>query len=105
VTTSQLFKKQAQQDPLVVDAIREHSHYSKQIEGYPFFFDSNVTQQNGIHGTGLQTERAGLTDFFESFCSITRIHAAAEQAFTELSFVHKPENGLASSCLEMALLS
>lgn len=58
-----------------------------------------------LHGTGLQTGGAGLTDFFESFCSITRIHAACEQAFAELSVVHKPENGLAASCLEMAMLT
>jgi hypothetical protein len=38
VTASDLFEKQGQMDPLVVDALREHSHFSKQIEGYPWFF-------------------------------------------------------------------
>ena len=38
VTASDLFKKQGQMDPLIIDAIREHSHFSKQIDGYPWFF-------------------------------------------------------------------
>jgi len=102
VTASDLFKKQGQQDPIVVDAIREHSHFSKQIEGYPWFF----TQIKGSeHSLGLHTDGAGLTDFYESLCAITRLHAGCEQAFAELSNVHRPENGLASSCLERAMLT
>ena len=101
VTASDLFKKQGQQDPVVVDAIREHSHFSKQIEGYPWFL--TPTDRGGTTA-GLQTGGAGLTDFLESLCAITRIHAACEGAFAELSHVHRPENGLASSCLERAML-
>lgn len=102
VTASDLFKKQGQQDPIVVDAIREHSHFSKQIEGYPWFF---TRTEGSEHSLGLHTDGCGLTDFFESLCAITRIHAACEQAFAELSQVHRPENGLASSCLEKAMLA
>ena len=101
VTASDLFKKQGQQDPVVVDAIREHSHFSKQIEGYPWFFTGLERSGSSV---GQQTGGAGLTDFLESLCAITRVHAACEQAFAELSHVHRPENGLASSCLERAML-
>ena len=45
-----------------------------------------------------------MTDFYESLCAITRVHAASEQAFAELESLHRPEHGLASSCLERALL-
>ena len=102
VTAADLFKKQAAMDPLAVDAIREHSHFSKQIEGYPWFFANGDAsgQSTGLHTTGH-----GLTDFFESFCSITRIHAACEQAFAELSSFHRPENGVAAACLEAAMLA
>jgi hypothetical protein len=102
VTASDLFKKQGQMDPLVIDAVREHSHFSKQIEGYPWFYP----RMEGLapQSTGLHTPGAGLTDFYESLCSITRVHAACEQAFAELSSTHRPENGVAASCLESALL-
>jgi len=101
VTARDLFEKQGQLDPLVADAIREHSHFSKQIEGYPWFFsrEENAGQCPGLHSPG-----AGLTDFYESLCSITRIHAACEQAFAELSSLHRPENGVAAACLESCLL-
>jgi len=102
VTANDLFKKQGQMDPLVVDALREHSHFSKQIEGYAWFF--SPSKESESRGTGLHTGKAGLTDFFESFCSVTRIHAACEQAFAELSSLHRPENGVAASTLEAALL-
>ena len=45
-----------------------------------------------------------MTDFYESLCAITRVQAACEQAFAELESVHRPEHGLAASCLERSLL-
>ena len=73
VTASDLFKKQAQQDPIVADAIREHTHLSKQIEGYPWFYRGPGETRPSI---GLHTTGAGLTDFFDSLCAVTRVHAA-----------------------------
>ena len=102
VTAADLFKKQSALDPLVVDAIREHSHFSKQIEGYPWFFAQS--DSSGM-STGLHTEGLGLTDFYESFCSISHVHAACEQAFAELTSFHRPENGVAAACLEAAMLA
>lgn len=102
VTAGDLFKKQGQMDPLIIDAIREHSHFSKQIEGYPWFHQRlNVDEDLSA---GLHTKAAGLTDFFDSLCCITRINAACEQAYSELSTVHHPENGVAASALESCML-
>lgn len=46
----------------------------------------------------------GLTDFYESLCAVTRVHAACEQASGELSYIFRPENGMAASCLDRAML-
>jgi hypothetical protein len=46
-----------------------------------------------------------LTDFYDSLCAVTRVHAACVQGFGELTQVHRPENGLASSSLERAMLA
>lgn len=75
--------------------------FSKQTEGYPWIF-----QKVGIDlcDLGLQTEDCGITDFYESFSAITRIHAACQQAQIELEHIHSPENGMASSALEQGLL-
>lgn len=102
ITISDLFKKQGQMDPVVIDSIREHTHFSKQIEGYPWFMEK---LQNETSTVGLHTEGQGLYDFFESLCSITRITAACDQAIQELITVHRPENGLAASALEVAMLN
>ena len=73
VTAYDLFKKKGQQDPIVIDTIREHSHFSKQIEGYPWFF-KKIEEKSSV--LGLQTRDAGLTDFYESLCAISRVNAA-----------------------------
>lgn len=74
VTANDLFKKQGQLDPLVIDVLREHSHFCKQIEGYPWIFERDRCTGDTL---GLSSEAAcGLTNFFESLCSITRINAA-----------------------------
>lgn len=101
VTANDLFMRQGQQDPIVIDTIRAHAHFSKQIEGYPWFFSRSIEAGEQL---GLQNQPTGLTDFYESLCAITRVHAASEQAFAELESVHRPEHGLASSCLERSLL-
>ena len=75
VTAYDLFKKKGQQDPIVIDTIREHSHFSKQIEGYPWFF-KKIEEKSSV--LGLQTRDAGLTDFYESLCAISRVNAASE---------------------------
>jgi len=49
-------------------------------------------------------EKIGICDFYESLCSITRINAAVVQGFRELSYVHTPENGMASSSMELCYL-
>ena len=88
-------------DPVVIDSIREHTHFSKQTEGYPWFLQKINTESSSV---GLHTEGQGMYDFFESLCSLTRINAACEQAIQELITIHRPENGMAASALEVAML-
>lgn len=72
VTLKELLDRKGAEDPLVVDAIREHCNFSKQIEGYPWFFNGNKFEtQDGFH-----TEDMGPSDFYESLCVISRLNAA-----------------------------
>jgi hypothetical protein len=59
----------------LIDATREHCNFSKQIEGYPWFF---VGKNIHVDNIGLQIENQAPTDFYESLTSITRVHAACE---------------------------
>jgi len=45
----------------------------------------------------------GLLDFYESLSIFPKVNAALHQTFDELVHVNKPENGLATSALEMEL--
>jgi len=96
-----LAKKKDQMDPMITDAIRERSFFSKQVEGYPWFM-SQVKDEGAK--LGLHTEKIGLTDFFESLSIVPKLNAALFQAFEELSVASKPETGLAVSCLELELV-
>ena len=46
----------------------------------------------------------GATDFFDSLCVVTRLHAAIEQASKELHFTFRPENGQYSASMDRAML-
>ena len=72
MTLKELLDRKGSDDPLVVDAIREHCNFSKQIEGYPWFFKG----ANYDNSLGFHTENMGPSDFYESLCVITRINAA-----------------------------
>lgn len=76
VTAEDLLKKQSGSDPIIVDVMREHANFSKQIEGHPWFFKavkSKTEDEIGYHLGDM-----GATDFFESLCVITRINAALQ---------------------------
>ena len=42
-------------------------------------------------------------DFYESLSVLVKIAAALKIAFNELNEVHKPDNGLSTTCLEIAM--
>jgi len=61
---------------LVTDAVREHAYFSKQQEGYPWFFDARQSQFHiGQHSD------VGALDFYESLSCIPQIHAGLAQSF------------------------
>lgn len=87
-------------DSVVLDALRERAFFSKQMEGYPAYFSEMKEAGSNL---GLHTSSVGLLDFYESLSIYPRINAALYQTFEELINVNKPENGLATSALEMEL--
>jgi hypothetical protein len=46
----------------------------------------------------------GALDFYESLGCLTLVHSSLEQSFEEMLKLHPPENGMAESCLENALV-
>jgi hypothetical protein len=53
---------------------------------------------------GDSATRVGIFDFLESISTLSKIEAALQQSLSELINVHTPENGLAVSSLERAML-
>lgn len=51
-----------------------------------------------------ESERIGILDFYESLQIITKIAAVVKICNKELSDVHRPDNGLLSTCLEISTL-
>lgn len=51
-----------------------------------------------------QSERIGILDFYESLTILVKIVAAMNGAIKELYDVHRPENGLTSSAIELSTL-
>ena len=96
-----LVNKRDQKEPIIQDAIREQTFFTKSLEGYPLYFSGNKLKGTTL---GLHSDNVGLLDFFESYTIIPKINAALFQAFETLSDSLKPENGLASSILEFTFI-
>ena len=70
-------------------------------EGYPIFmYDMSAKQNNTLQFTS-QSERIGMLDFYESLTICVKIIAAMKGAYEELNDVHRPDNGLTHSSLEL----
>ena len=61
ISLEDLANKRDQRDPIVADAIREKSFFSKQTEGYPAFFSTKKMEGAAI---GLHAEDIGICDFY-----------------------------------------
>jgi len=57
VTAEKLYEHQSEKEPIVVDAIYENAHFTKQIEGHPFSLKGN------------------LLDFYDSMAMLPRVYA------------------------------
>lgn len=53
---------------------------------------------------GLHCDQIGMLDFYESMTVVPKFNAALQQAYTQTIDALKPENGLATSILELSLL-
>ena len=101
ISLEDLSNKKDQREPIVSDAIREKSYFSKQTEGYPTFFSTKKMEGGNI---GLHTDKIGLTDFYQSLWITPKVNAALYQAFENIREVMTPENGYATTCLEICFL-
>lgn len=98
-----LMKEHHERDPLVRTSIHEHVSFIKIQEGYPqFLYKTNVLQN--LIKFNQDSETIGLLDFYESFHVVPRVISAMQLAFTELNEVHRPDNGLMTSALELFVI-
>jgi hypothetical protein len=70
-------------------------------EGYPLFIYDLAAKQNNTVKLTRNSERIGILDFYESMHIMTKIISAMQGAFKELNDVHRPDNGLMTSALEI----
>jgi len=87
ITADDLFKKNREKEPIVIDALRQQSRFIKIEEGYPHFI-----------------EKDGVLNFYESVGCITRVYSLIETIYQECIEIHKPENGQASCALNTAVI-
>lgn len=99
-----LMKEHHERDPLVRTAIHEHVSFIKIQEGYPQFIYKTAVVQNLIK-FNEESESIGLLDFYESLHAVPRILSAIQLALNELNEVHRPDNGLLTTALELCTLS
>ena len=62
--------------------------------------DMSDKLNNTIQMTG-ESERIGILDFYESFQILVRLVAAMKGTAEELELLHKPDNGMLTTCLEI----
>jgi hypothetical protein len=96
-----LMKDHHERDPLVRQAIHEHVSFIKVQEGYPQFIYGSVKAQNQMRFT-QNSEKIGIFDFYESLHSMPKIISSMMNVFNELLDIHKPDNGLLESSLELS---
>lgn len=64
-------------------------------------YNMQAKQNNTLAFTKNST-RIGILDFYESLSIIVKITAAMKGANKELQDVHRPDNGLSATCLEIS---
>jgi len=92
ISMEDLVHKKDQKEPIIQDAIREQAFFTKQLEGYPLYFEKETIPGASL---GLRVGQIGTLDFFESLSIVPKINAALFQAFEHICDALKPENGLA----------
>jgi len=86
ITADDLFKKNREKEPIVIDALRQQARFVKIEEGYPHFW-----------------EEEEILNFYEGLAWVTKIYSMIDSNFSEVIDIHKPENGQAHSALNEAI--
>lgn len=68
-----------------------------------FMYDMSSKLNNTVKYSN-QSERIGMLDFYESFSVMVKLVAAIKGAYDELHEVHRPDNGLTATALELSTL-
>ena len=53
---------------------------------------------------GLHIDKIGMLDFYESYTFVPKVNASLYQVFEQICDAVKPENGLATSALELCFI-
>lgn len=64
-------------------------------------YDMSSKQNNTLTFT-RNSKRIGMLDFYESMHMLVKVIAAMQMAFYELAEVHRPDNGLMVTALQIA---
>jgi|APCry1669189241_1035207.scaffolds.fasta_scaffold412045_1 hypothetical protein len=72
------------------------------MDGNAWLLEHDPLNQYNLFGES--SHRVGVFDFLESISTLSKVEAAMQQGLSELISVHMPENGLAVSSIERAML-
>jgi hypothetical protein len=72
------------------------------MDGNAWLLERDPLNQYNLFGES--SHRVGVFDFLESISTLSKVEAALQQGLSELISVHMPENGLAVSSIERAML-
>jgi hypothetical protein len=72
------------------------------MDGNPWLLERDPLNQYNLFGES--SHRVGVFDFLDSISTLSKVEAALQQGLSELISVHMPENGLAVSSIERAML-
>jgi hypothetical protein len=99
-----LLKQHNERDPLVKQSIHEHVSFIKLQEGYPVFFQETEDQKHTKVRIVPGANEINLLEIYESLSQVTMLAASTHHAISELNEVHKPDNGLTSSSMDLVTL-
>lgn len=64
----------------------------------------NSAKQNNCIKFNNDSKKINILDFYDSLQCVSKVVAAINGAFNELNDLHKPDNGLMTTCMEISTL-
>jgi len=98
-----MMKDHHERDQLVKQSLHENVAFIKVNEGFPEYLSHNAVQLNKIKFSE-QSKEIGVLDFFSSLGVMPKVISCIERANADLQEVHKPDNGLMTTALEISAL-